>query len=793
MPRHPNGGQEFVESEKRRGRSLTDSNFTVAFERLLLGKHVKDTNIFLYGLITAYLLLATAYSVINPLFESPDEVWHYEYVRWLVEGNGLPEPHDVGHAPWHQEGSQPPLYYLTAAALTSWVSTDNATEVIRYNPHAAVGQADSFGNKNMMKHGPVEAWPWTGVVLSAHLARFLSILLGAVTVSATFASVIQIFPEQRWAALLAGAIVGLNPQFLFLSASVNNDNLVTCFCAVGIWYGLKLLRQTFIDNRDLTALQVLFFGSLAGGAALSKLSGLLLSGFVGLTLTLIALQRSSLQRWIRWGATSALAMVAISGWWYLRNWFLFGDPLALKAMFAILPRRARPPSSAELLARVEGIWHSLWGVFGWFNVVMNESVYWLYTGLTLAGFIGFLVLFLRLGRGHGNTKFSRTANPQANLIQLALLLIWIGAVVLTLLKWAQMRYPQGRLLFPMLSAAAAIISLGLLNWVPNRWRASAAVTLSASLAIVALIAPWAWIQPAYSSLSLPEARRSFGGNPAQIPDDQHAFGNKIHLVQAQFSATELRPGDQFLVRLDWRSSRPVEQDYSIFIHLIDDNEIIQAQSDSYPGQGNAPTSGWDPGQLVQDLHRVKIPTTVPSPLRLKVNLGLYDFESGERLPIDGANHWTLGFISLIPPAGDGSLPHSAFINFEDEIALVGYDFDRYVLAPGETLQLRLWWEALDAPLRDYKVFTHLVLPPDATWAQHDSRPRAGLSKTNTWRRGERIEDEYELTLPQNAPEGVYFVEVGIYDGATYERLQVNFSDVGIILGQVRVQGGGDDE
>ena len=63
-------------------------------------------------ILALFLGLGGAYSVVNPLFESPDEVWHYEYVRWLVEGHGLPRPEQVGTAAWHQEGSQPPLYYL---------------------------------------------------------------------------------------------------------------------------------------------------------------------------------------------------------------------------------------------------------------------------------------------------------------------------------------------------------------------------------------------------------------------------------------------------------------------------------------------------------------------------------------------------------------------------------------------------------------------------------------------------------------------------------------------------------
>ena len=150
-------------------------------------------------LVVAYLLLAGTYSVVNPLFEAPDEIWHYEYVRWLAEGRGLPAPEDVGTAPWAQEGSQPPLYYLLGAALTSAIPTDNAGAAIRYNPHAAVGDADAFGNRNMLVHGPAHAWPWQGVALAAHLTRFLSILLGAVTVICTFFTAAWVWPRTPWA------------------------------------------------------------------------------------------------------------------------------------------------------------------------------------------------------------------------------------------------------------------------------------------------------------------------------------------------------------------------------------------------------------------------------------------------------------------------------------------------------------------------------------------------------------------------------------------------------------------
>jgi len=754
----------------------------------------------LVAIVFAFILLASAYSGINPLFESPDEVWHYEYVRWLAEGRGLAHPDDVGHAPWHQEGSQPPLYYLSAAALTAWIPTDNAPAVIRYNPHAAIGQSDAFGNKNMMAHGAAEAWPWRGVALAAHLARFFSIALGAVTVACTYATARTVFPARGGVAIAAAALVAFNPQFLFLSAAVNNDNLVTACSAVGIWFAVVLLGRREPDSAGKmqqaapTTWQLLAFGALTGIGALSKLSGLLLCLLVALTLTMIAWRRrigweAFVGDVVRWGLISGGTALLVAGWWFVRNWLLFGDPLALQAMFAILPRRPAPPTLAELLARAPGVWRSMWAVFGWFNVVADEWLYRIYTIISLVAIVGFL-LTIPLQRLYSSTRQSllatrhQTAADFTQRWQIALLLLWIALIVLSLLRWAQMRYPQGRLLYPALSALAVILGCGLLNWFPPRWQRGAASGLSAVLLILAILAPWRWIAPTYAAPAPLPASTELS-NPVAV-----SFGEQMQLRGYRVSAEELRPGDTLDVELFWQAQQPLEQDYSVFIHLVDDNEIVQAQRDSYPGLGNFPTSEWPSDALIPDRHRLTIPATVPTPARLRIDVGLYDYVSRTRLPVGDSDVWTLGYLTLLAPAGESDLPHSVSINFDDQIALVGFEFDRRVMQPGETLGLTLWWEALTVPADDYKVFTHLVLPPEATWAQMDSRPQRGGARTDTWQPGQRIEDHYELTLPPSAPPGVYFVEIGIYDPDTNDRLPVNFSDKGIVLGQVRVEAGG---
>ena len=743
-------------------------------------------------ILAGFLGLAVTYSIVNPLFESPDEVWHYEYVRWLGEGHGLPEPEDVGHAPWHQEGSQPPLYYLSAAALTWWIPTDNAPAVIRYNPHGAIGQAAAPDNRNMMAHGPAEAWPWRGTALAAHAARLYSVLLGGLTVLFTYLISLRAFPERRWTAVLAATLVAFNPQFIFISAAVNNDNLVTTASAAGLWLLVVVLTtgapvqragrkpgRRWQQAAPSTA-QVVALGALAGVAALSKLSGLLFAPFVGLVLAIVAWRLRSWTALLRWGLLAGGAFVVVAGWWYVRNWLLFRDPLLLTAMFAILPRRPEPPTLAELLARGQGVWRSYWAVFGWFNVVVAPWLYQAFTGLTLAG-LGGLALGPLLHRVYRRGD-DDAAPASPRWLTLLVLGIWAGLVLLLLIRWATMRYPQGRLLFPAISALSVLLAYGLTNWLPARLHGLLTGVITVAMFATAALIPVRTIAPVYAA----PAPLAAGATTPNRLDGVH-FGDQLALRGFAIGAEEVIPGQALPIDLYWEALTPPARDYSIFIHLTDEDQILQAQRDSYPGGGNAPTSDWPAGVVMPDHHLVAIPATAPAPARLRIDVGVYDYATGERLLVDGQDHWTIGYLALLPAPGDSGFPHPVRINFDDKMALIGFEFDKRVVAPGEVLGVTLWWEALAEMEIDYKVFVHYVLPPESTWAQKDDDPQDGAAPTTGWEVGQVVEDPYRIALPAEAPPGVYFVEIGVYDKATNDRLKVNFSDNGIVLGQFRVE------
>ena len=146
-------------------------------------------------ILIAYVVLGAIYSVVTPIFEASDELWHYPLVQWLSKGNPLPVQDPTSVGPWKQEASQPPLYYALMGWATFWIDTSDIDQTLRPNPHVDNGVITRDGNVNLVIHDPAREWfPWRGTVLAVHLVRFLSVLLGAATVWLTYRIALEVLP-----------------------------------------------------------------------------------------------------------------------------------------------------------------------------------------------------------------------------------------------------------------------------------------------------------------------------------------------------------------------------------------------------------------------------------------------------------------------------------------------------------------------------------------------------------------------------------------------------------------------
>jgi predicted membrane-bound mannosyltransferase len=168
------------------------------------------------------------------------------------------------------------------AAVTHWINTDDIRQVRALNPHARIGIPLAQDNKNMVIHATDESFPWRGTVLAVQIIRLCSLLMGAGTVWCTYCLARLVLPDRPIMALGAMALNAFNPMFVFISASVNNDNLIILLASL-ILLALVRLLQRGGSHRSL-----LVIGALVGLACLSKLSGLAL---IPLAMGALALRR----------------------------------------------------------------------------------------------------------------------------------------------------------------------------------------------------------------------------------------------------------------------------------------------------------------------------------------------------------------------------------------------------------------------------------------------------------------------------------------------------------------------
>jgi hypothetical protein len=117
----------------------------------------------------------------------------------------------------------------------------------------------------------------------------------------------------------------------------------------------------------------------------------------------------------------------------------------------------------------------------------------------------------------------------------------------------------------------------------------------------------------------------------------------------------------------------------------------------------------------------------------------------------------------------GDLPNPVRVNFEDRMALIGWDVDRRVVAPGSPLQLTLYWEGLAEMDRSYTVSTQMVAGDMRKAAHLDSWP--GDRDTKDWAKGWRIIDRREVTVFADARADVYDILVGVYGWETPEQVR----------------------
>lgn len=404
------------------------------------------------SILLVYLIVGSLYAAATPVWQAPDEPAHYNYIRSLATGEGLPVmepgdydqgylseltsrgfPEELSVTPLEYEDHQPPLYYLLATPVY-WLSS--------------------------------------GSVL---MLRLFSLVIGAISVTMVMMILREFWPAESGIAWLGGGLVAFIPQFVAITASVNNDVLTFALLWLWLWLALRYVR-------GLVSPWAL--GGIAGALLLTKTTGY---GVLPLTVLVAYLRYRRAGMSFRWMARQLMALLlpalVLGGIWWVRNSVVYGWPdlLGLQQHDAIVVGQ---PRTADWIADqgfipflTSGVWtvfRSFWAQFGWMGVVVDVRIYQalaIFSLLTVYGAVW------RLAEAFGTGFDPRQRDA-------LLVLATSAGITLVLFLGYNVTFVQhqGRYLFPALPLLATGAALGWQRLMERRLAVIAALTL----AVVAL-------------------------------------------------------------------------------------------------------------------------------------------------------------------------------------------------------------------------------------------------------------------------------------------------------------------
>jgi Dolichyl-phosphate-mannose-protein mannosyltransferase len=336
-------------------------------------------------LVGLYAAIQSCWLIALPPLEGPDEVQHYDHVRYVAVTGHLPDTiptkvneNDYFTGEWTQEGA----YYWALGQIlrqTGFQDVPASVGLIQDRHCMWFGGAAA----NIFAHGdPMPPHVFNGMLVG----RFASILFGLVTLLTVFAAV-RLVTADIPIATLATACVALVPQFGAQHIFITNDTPAAMWASIASALIVWLLVRKQAPSWPLGAA----IGLSTGLAIATKLTaGVIiiamplawwLAGSSGVEGTESPRENSTPPR-SRGGAgvgTRALGppliawiggLLLTAGVAFGRNWVVFGDPLATSLKRALVTQFGfvtvfNPRALASYSDLVQMLFRGIWASIGW--------------------------------------------------------------------------------------------------------------------------------------------------------------------------------------------------------------------------------------------------------------------------------------------------------------------------------------------------------------------------------------------------------------------------------------------
>ncbi len=437
-------------------------------------------------LLSLALVRGLLYAAIIPPWMAPDEPRHFEHVRLIYENGRLVSGSDLSL----------PIQRAIIASMDRFdfwrfgrfvnprfrpgtlpQSFDDIWYPGEYNPDEP-NMAHELHQPSLyyaLGATVLYALPTDDVTMQLYVLRLLSVLICVVIVGLAYLVSRTLFPEEPALQLVVPSFVLFLPTYTFVSASVNNDRLAELAAALVISLLTLILARGARPATVASLVGALLLALLAKRSALFTWGVAVVAGFLWLWARSL--------RWDQWGRVVlvVVGVLVLGG----LGWRLQGGPSGRFAgFFSRQVVRATSLDPGAMLADLQAnpdryFWRpfrSFWGRFGWENVGFPDPWFVVPALFVLVAGLGLIVLCRQALAGR--SPYARWQWAAFCLFGVAIFLASVVNVVAVVAgnvgtQWV-IFIPHGRYWFPVLIPIATLLSVGLMAWIPPRYRAAGA-------------------------------------------------------------------------------------------------------------------------------------------------------------------------------------------------------------------------------------------------------------------------------------------------------------------------------
>lgn len=309
----------------------------------------------------------------------------------------------------------------------------------------------------------------------------------------------------------------------------------------------------------------------------------------------------------------------------------------------------------------------------------------------------------------------------------------------------------------MISMVALLLLAGLILWRGRRLLA----IIPLALLVIALVATFG--RPALATVAAPSQPFTAHGLELLGYRTEQTDPTRIYLYPYWYLTT---PITDDAMQARWQ--------------LQDENGAVRSEIAAGPYFNASTPRTWPPGTLIDDAYMLPLPPELPA--------GSYALVL--QLTANGATSEavTVGTITLktdVPPQTVEMIATNAL--FDDEILLAGY-MPSMPNAPsnpstedastpatihaGEDAIYRLYWRAVKTPSENYHTYIHLIDRLGNAIYQSDQLPGPWFRPPQGWDTYYLQQDTHGLKIPADAPGGLYWPSVGMYEIRQMNRMAV---------------------